>query len=218
MREVRKHRTQRLVRLAKIEKAVRSILEAIGEDPERKGIKNTPRRVARLYERIFSGIGQKPAGGLKLYRVDNQDGMILVRDISFHSMCEHHLLPFFGKIHLAYLPSKNRVTGLSSLTKTVEVLSRRLQLQERLANEIADELTKALDPRGLLVIIEAEHLCMAMNNTHKPGAKTISTAARGAMLEERTRAEALSLIGSQADSRARKKAPHKRAGTRRTSK
>jgi GTP cyclohydrolase I len=120
-----------------------------------------------------------------------------MKDISFHSMCEHHLLPFFGKIHLAYLPSKNLVTGLSSLTKAVEVLSQRPQLQERLANEIADTLMMALKPKGLLVVVEAEHLCVAMNDAHKVGTSTISTAARGAMLEEPARAQALSLINSQ---------------------
>lgn len=208
MREVRKPRTRRVVKLAKIQKAVYSILEAIGEDPEREGIKDTPHRVAQLYQRVFSGIDQDPVRDLKLYRVNNQDGIILVKDVSFHSMCEHHLLPFFGKIHLAYLPSKNLVTGLSSLTKTVEVLSQRPQLQERLANEIADTLVKALKPRGLLVVVEAEHLCMAMNDSHKPGARTISTAARGAMLEGPTRAEAFSLINSKAHTRTKRRTSH----------
>lgn len=196
MREVRKAKTQRAVDLAKIERAVRSILEAIGEDTQREGIKDTPRRVARLYERIFGGIGLDPAATLKLYRVKNQDGMILVKNISFLSMCEHHLLPFFGKIHIAYLPNENGVTGLSSITRAIEVLSRRPQLQERLTNEIADTLVRALDPKGLLVIVEAEHLCMAMNDAQKPGTCTISTAARGTMLKERARAEAFSLLSS----------------------
>jgi GTP cyclohydrolase I len=204
VREARKTKTRRLVKLAKIEKAVHSILEAIGEDPDREGIRDTPHRVAQLCQRIFGGIGQDPTRDLRLYRVSNQDGMILVRDISFHSMCEHHLLPFFGKIHLAYLPSRNLVTGLSSLTRAVEILSQRPQLQERLANEIADTLMKAIRPKGLLVVVEAEHLCMAMNDAHRLGTSTISTAARGAMLEEPARTEALSLISRQTRTRTKK--------------
>lgn len=193
MKVTRKPRTRQADSLAKIEKAIRLVLEAIGENPDRQGIKNTPRRVAQLYSRIFSGIGRDPVRDLKLYRVKNQKGMILIKNISFHSMCEHHLLPFFGKIHLAYLPKDDRVTGLGSITTAVEILSQRPQLQERLANDIADALTKALDPRGLLVIVEAEHLCMAMNGSHNPGTTTISTAARGAMLEEPARTEAFYL-------------------------
>jgi GTP cyclohydrolase I len=204
VRGVRRPRTRRVAKLAKIEKAVHSILEAIGEDPDREGVRDTPHRVAQLYQRIFSGVGQDPTRDLKLYRVNNQDGMILIKDISFHSMCEHHLLPFFGKIHLAYLPSRNLVTGLSSLTKAVDVLSQRPQLQERLANEIADTLMKALKPKGLLVVVEAEHLCVAMNDAQKLGTSTISTAARGAMLEEPARAQALSLISSQTRTRTKK--------------
>jgi GTP cyclohydrolase I len=204
VRGVRKPKTQRVVKLARIEKAVRSILEAIGEDTKREGIKDTPHRVAQLYQRIFGGIGRDPTKDLKLYRVHNQDGMILVKDVSFYSMCEHHLLPFFGRVHLAYLPRKNLVTGLGSLTKAVEVLSQRPQIQERLANEIADTLMKALKPKGLLVVVEAEHLCMAMNDAHRPGTSTISTAARGAMLEEPARAEAFSLINSQARTKTKK--------------
>lgn len=196
MREVPKAKKQQAVDLARIEKAVRSILEAIGEDPEREGIKSTPRRVAELYQRIFSGIGQDPTRNLKLYTVENQDGLILVRDILFHSMCEHHLLPFFGKIQLAYLPENNRITGLSSLTKVVETLSQKPQLQERLTNEIADALVKALKPRGLLVAVEAQHLCMAMNETNRSGTRTVSYATRGVMAEETMKAEMLSMLNS----------------------
>lgn len=194
MREVSRAKKQQAVDLAKIEKAVRSILEAIGENPEREGIKNTPRRVAELYQRIFSGIGQDPTRNLKLYTVENQDGMILVKDIHFHSMCEHHLLPFFGKIQLAYIPDNNRITGLSSLTRVVETLSQKPQLQERLTNEIADALMKVLKPRGLLVAVEALHLCMAMNETDRSGTKTVSYAMRGVMAEETMRAETLSIL------------------------
>lgn len=201
MTETRRRRTQPAIKLAKIEKAVRSVLEAIGEDPDREGIKETPRRVARLYEKIFSGIGQDPAKNLTLYSVKNQNGMVIVKDISFHSMCEHHLLPFFGKIHIAYLPTRNRVTGLGSLARAVEVLSKRPQLQERLVNDIADALMKALDPKGLLVIVEAQHLCMSMNEAHRSDARTISTAARGTMLDEPERAIAFSLLGRKSTQR-----------------
>ncbi|UCF78521.1 MAG: GTP cyclohydrolase I FolE [Candidatus Eiseniibacteriota bacterium] len=195
VREVPKTKKQQATDPAKIETAVRTILEAIGEDPEREGVKNTPRRVAELYRRIFGGIGKDPAKDLKLYTVENQDGLILVKDILFHSMCEHHLLPFFGRVQLAYLPDENRITGLSSLTKVVETLSRKPQLQERLTNEIADVLTKALRPRGLLVAVEAEHLCMAMNETNRSGTKTVSYAMRGVMAEEPVKAEVMSLLG-----------------------
>jgi GTP cyclohydrolase I len=194
VREVPKTKKQQAVDLTRIEKAVRSILEAIGENPEREGIKNTPRRVAELYQRIFSGIGQDPATNLTLYTVENQDGLILVRDILFHSMCEHHLLPFFGKIQLAYLPDNDRITGLSSLTKVVKTLSQKPQLQERLTNEIADALVKALKPKGLLVAVEAQHLCMAMNEANTFGTKTVSYAMRGVMAEEATKAEILSVL------------------------
>lgn len=196
MREVPKAKKQRAIDLAKIERAVRSILEAIGENPRREGIKNTPRRVAELYQRVFSGIGQDPTRNLKLYTVENQDGMILVRDILFHSMCEHHLLPFFGKIQLAYLPDNNRIAGLSSLTKIVEILSQKPQLQERLTNEIADALMKALKPKGLLVAVEAQHLCMVMNGTDRSGTVTVSYAMRGVMAKEAMKAEILSILRS----------------------
>jgi GTP cyclohydrolase I len=185
---------RRTVDLTRIEKAVRSILEAIGEDPEREGVKNTPRRVAEFYERAFSGIGQDPTKNVKLYTVENQDGMVLVRDIQFHSMCEHHLLPFFGKIQLAYLPNDNRITGLNNLTKIVETLAKKPQLQERLTNEIADALVKTLKPKGLLVAVEAQHLCMVMNETNSSGTKTISYATRGVMAEDSLRAEMLALL------------------------
>ncbi len=194
MREVPRAKKQQAVDLAKIEKAVRSILEAIGEDPEREGLKSTPRRVAELYQRIFSGIGQDPTENLTLYTVEDQDGLILVRNILFHSMCEHHLLPFFGKIQLAYLPDDNRITGLSSLTKIVETLSRKPQLQERLTNEIADALMKALKPKGLLVAVRAQHLCMTLNDANTSGTETVSYAMRGVMADEAARAEILSIL------------------------
>ena len=203
MTEARKRRTRPAVQLAKIEKAVRSVLEAIGEDPGREGIRETPRRVARLYQRIFSGIGQDPAKDLKLLSVKNHNGMVLVKDISFHSMCEHHLLPFFGKIHIAYSPAGNRVTGLGSLARAVEILSQRPQLQERLGNNIADTLEKALRPRGLLVIVEAQHLCMAMNDAGRSSARTIYVAARGTMLRAPEKAAAFSLLGIRSTRRGR---------------
>jgi len=170
------------------------VLEAIGEDPQREGLRETPARVARLFQKVFAGLGEDPGKQFKLFRVRNQDGIVVVKDIAFHSMCEHHLLPFFGKIHLAYLPRENRVTGLNSLTRITDVFSRRPQLQERLTNDIAGALMECLQPEGLLVVIEAQHLCMSMSEGGKPGATAVSSAARGAMLKQARRREALLLM------------------------
>ena len=181
-----------------MEQAVRVVLEAIGEDPQREGLRETPARVARLYQKVFSGLGEDPRQRFRLFKVGGQDGLVVVRDIAFHSMCEHHLLPFFGKIHLAYLPRDNRVTGLNSLTRVAGVLSRRPQLQERLTNEIADALMDCLRPRGLLVVIEAQHLCMSLSEGGKRGATAVSSAARGAMLALPRRREALLMMNLSA--------------------
>ncbi len=170
------------------------MLEAIGEDPNREGLRDTPARVARLYRKVFSGLGEDPRKQFRLFNVRHQDGVVVVRDIAFQSMCEHHLLPFFGKIHLAYLPMDNRVTGLNSLTRVAEVLSRRPQLQERLTNDIADALMECLRPRGLLVVTEAQHLCMSLSEGGKRGATAVSSAARGAMLALPRRREALLMM------------------------
>ncbi|MDI6786046.1 MAG: GTP cyclohydrolase I FolE [bacterium] len=181
----------------KIKKAIRLIIEAIGDDPDRKGLKDTPERVARTYEEIFSGINKNPAIEIEIYLPDTHEEMILVKDIPFYSMCEHHLLPFHGKAHVAYLPKDGRITGLSKLARAVEITAKRLQLQERLTAEIADLLMEILRPHGVLVMIEAEHLCMTMRGVKKPGSITVTSAVRGAFKNEATRAEAFSIIKSR---------------------
>jgi len=178
----------------KIQKAVRMILEAVGEDPGRDGLKDTPRRVADFYEEIFAGLSQNPEAQLKLYSAPNQEEMIIARDIFFHSLCEHHLLPFFGRAHIAYIPTDNRITGFSRLVRVIEVLSRRPQLQERLTAQIADVLMKVLKPQGVLVIMEAEHMCLSMRGLRKPGSVTVTSAIRGDLRKEALRKEAFALI------------------------
>jgi len=178
----------------KMEQAVRDLLLAIGEDPRREGLLDTPCRVARMYEEVLSGMSADPIDELKVYTAKNEDEMILVKDITFHSLCEHHLLPFFGRVHIAYIPRNNKITGFSSLVKVVEVMSKRLQLQERLAADIADLLMKKLKPLGVLVIVEAEHLCLTMRGVKKPGSSVVTSAIRGGMKRESTRLEALALI------------------------
>ena len=178
----------------KIEQAVRDLLLAIGEDPRREGLLDTPCRVARMYEEVLAGMSADPIDELKVYTAKNEDEMILVKDITFHSLCEHHLLPFFGRVHIAYIPRHNKITGFSSLVKVVEAMSKRLQLQERLAADIADLLMKKLKPLGVLVVVEAEHLCLTMRGVKKPGSSVVTSAIRGGMKRESTRLEALSLI------------------------
>lgn len=178
----------------KIEKAVKMILEAVGEDPQREGLKDTPRRVADFYEEIFAGLSENPNEQLKLYSTPNQDEMIIVKDIFFHSLCEHHLLPFFGKAHIAYIPSDNKITGFSRLVRVVEVLARRPQLQERLTAQVADTLMQVLKPKGVLVVIEAEQMCLTMRGLKKPGSVTITSAIRGTLRKDALRKEAFALI------------------------
>jgi GTP cyclohydrolase I len=178
----------------RIEKAVAEILKAIGEDPGREGLKDTPGRIADMYEEVFAGIRQDPRKQLKVYTAKNEDEMIIVRDIPFYSFCEHHLLPFFGKAHLVYIPKENKITGFSSLVRVVDVMAKRPLLQERLTHEIADFLMENLQPLGVLVVIEAEHLCLSMIGVKKPGTLTVTSAIRGAMRSTATRAEAFSLI------------------------
>lgn len=178
----------------KIKKAVEMILEAIGEDPKREGLFATPARVADMYEEIFVGIGRDVKKEISLFLPDIHEEMVLVKDIPFYSICEHHLIPFFGKAHIAYLPREGRITGFSKLARAVEIMSKRPQLQERLTSSIADSLVDVLRPYGVLVIIEAEHLCMTMRGVKKPGTMTITSAVRGRFKDEATRAEALSLI------------------------
>ena len=178
----------------KIKQAIQIILKAVGEDTQRDGLKETPRRVADFYEEMFSGLKQDPQKEIKLYSAPNHDGMIIAKDISFHSLCEHHLLPFFGKVHIAYLPEDDRITGFSRLARVVEVLAHRPQLQERLTSQIADTLMDSLDPRGVFVIVEAEQLCLTIRGIKKPGSLTITTVAKGEMKNEALRSEALALI------------------------
>ena len=179
----------------KIEKAIRMILEAVGDDPSRADLKKTPERVADMYEEIFSGISKDPAKELEVLLSEKHDEIVLLKGIPLYGICEHHLIPFVGKAHIAYIPKNNKVTGLSKLARVVEILSKRLQVQERLTTEIADIVMKKLKPMGVMVIIEAEHLCMSMRGVKKPGVSTITSAVRGIFKENsKTRAETLALI------------------------
>ena len=185
--------------LGRIEKAVREILEAIGEDPDRDGLQRTPGRVARMYAEIFRGLHEDPASHLTVTFEANHDEMVLVRDIPLYGACEHHLIPFAGRAHVAYIPGPDgRITGLSKIARLVEGFARRPQVQERLTTQIADALVRALEPDGVLVMIEAEHLCMSMRGVKKPGALTVTSAVRGLFkTNAATRAEAMSLITAQ---------------------
>ncbi|RJQ28285.1 MAG: GTP cyclohydrolase I FolE [Peptococcaceae bacterium] len=184
-----------MIDLVKIESAVRMILEAIGENPEREGLRSTPTRVARMYEEIFCGLREDPEAYLQRLFLEEHEEMVLVKDIPMYSMCEHHLLPFFGKAHVAYIPRRGNVTGLSKLARVVEGYAKRPQLQERLTSQIADAIMKKLSPHGVLVVIEAEHMCMTIRGVKKPGSKTVTSAVRGLFeRSEATRAEAFSLI------------------------
>jgi GTP cyclohydrolase I len=182
--------------LGRIEKAVREILEAIGEDPDRDGLRRTPERVARMYEEIFGGLHQNPAEHLTVTFEAEHDEMVLVRDIPLYGACEHHLVPFAGRAHVAYIPGPDgRITGLSKIARLVEGYAHRPQVQERLTTQIADALAEVLQPDGVLVMIEAEHLCMSMRGVKKPGALTVTSAVRGLFkTNAATRAEAMSLI------------------------
>lgn len=181
----------------KICEAVREIISAIGEDPDREGLQRTPERVADMYAEIFSGVGAEVAPEIAIYTTKNQDEMILLRDVPFYSMCEHHLLPFWGTVSIAYIPDNNRITGFSSLARVVERLSRRPQLQERMTTEIAENLMHVLKPLGIFVIIRAQHMCMAMRGVKKLGSWTVTSSMRGIMRQEATRLEALSLMGER---------------------
>jgi GTP cyclohydrolase I len=178
----------------RIKKAISEILHAIGEDEKREGLKDTPKRVASMYEEIFSGVSKDPKKELKTYKTKNEDEMIIIKDIPFYSVCEHHLLPFFGKAHIVYIPKHNKITGFSSLVRVIDVMAKRPLLQERLTHEIADFFMENLKPMGVLVVIEAEHLCLSMIGVKKPGTLTVTSAIRGVMRSAATRAEAFSLI------------------------
>lgn len=179
----------------KIEKAVRDILEAIGEDPKKKDLLDTPRRVAEMYEEIFSGINQDPKGQLEVILDQKHNEIVLLKGIPLYSVCEHHLLPFIGRAHIAYIPKNGRVTGLSKLARVVDILSKRPQVQERLTTQVADIIMNKLKPMGVMVVIEAEHLCLSMRGVRKSGALTVTSAVRGIFKEnQKTRSEALSLM------------------------
>ena len=179
-----------------IEDAVRQILKAIGENPDRDGLVHTPERVAAMFGELFSGIGKDPVDEITVVFELGHDEMIMVRDIPLASLCEHHLVPFVGKAHVAYIPNeKGQITGLSKLARVVDVVSRRPQVQERLTTEIADAIERALEPRGVLVVVEAEHLCMTMRGVRKPGSQTVTSAVRGIFRDNNaTRAEAMGFI------------------------
>lgn len=179
----------------RIEAAVRELLAAIGEDPDREGLVETPRRVANMYEEIFAGLSEDPHQHVKIFNENQNDELVTVRDIPLYSMCEHHLVPFTGVAHIAYIPKNGRVIGLSKLARIVNCFARRPQLQERLTSEVADFLYRELEPQGVAVIIEAEHHCMTMRGARAAGSRTQTSALRGLMKSDvRTRAETLSLL------------------------
>ena len=182
---------------ARIERAIREILLAIGEDPDRNGLRDTPARVARAYAEQFSGLAQRPEDVLTTVFDADHDEMVLVRDIEMYATCEHHLAPFFGHAHVGYIPNdKGQITGLSKLARLVDIFARRPQVQERMTSQIADALMNVLEPRGVLVVIEAEHLCMSMRGVRKPGTLTLTSAVRGLFKDNAaTRAEVMALLG-----------------------
>jgi len=179
----------------KIEKGVKLIIEGIGEDPDRAGIRKTPERVASMYEEILGGRMQDPAAQLQVIDGEKHDEMVLIKNIPLYSICEHHFLPFAGIAHVAYIPKEGRIVGLSKIARVVEILSQRLQVQERLTKEVADLIDQTLDPLGVMVVIEAEHMCMSMRGAKTPQAQTITSAVRGVFRSSNaTRAEAMNLI------------------------
>jgi len=179
----------------KIEKAIREILEAIGENPKRKDLLDTPKRVAEMYEELFSGIQKEPARELEVVLDQKYEEIILLKNIPLYSVCEHHLLPFIGRAHIAYIPGQGRVTGLSKIARVADILARRLQVQERLTTQIAEIIMAKLRPLGVMVVIEAEHLCMSMRGVQKPGTITVTSAVRGIFKKNvKTRSEALALM------------------------
>ena len=192
----KKKTNKKKINKKKIEQAVKMILESINVDLNRQGLKNTPKRVADMYEEIFSGLTRTVKLDVNLYDTENQDEMIVLRDIPFYSMCEHHLLPFYGVAHIAYIPKNNKIAGFSNLIEVIDILSKRPQIQEQLTTDIANMLVKQLNPRGLLVIVEAEQLCLYMRGIKKPGVYTLTSAVRGIMRKDITREEALNLIGA----------------------
>ncbi len=179
-----------------IEQTFRQIIEAIGEDPDREGLCRTPQRISKMYKEIFSGVGKDPQEVFRCYKVKDYDEMVIVKNIDFFSMCEHHFLPFFGKAHIAYIPENGLITGASNLIQVLEIFSHRPTIQERMTTEIADFLYKNLKPMGVLVVTEARHMCVEMIGVHRPGTKLVASAVRGYLRKPASRAEALRLIGN----------------------
>ncbi|MFP3723135.1 GTP cyclohydrolase I FolE [Niallia circulans] len=178
-----------------IEEAIRLLLEAVGEDPNREGLLDTPKRVAKMYEEVFSGLTIDPKEYFETIFHEEHEELVLVKDIPFYSMCEHHLVPFYGKAHVAYIPKGGRVAGLSKLARAIEAVSKRPQLQERITSTVADTMMETLEPHGVMVVVEAEHMCMTMRGVKKPGAKTVTSAVRGVFqTDSDKRAEVFALI------------------------
>lgn len=193
--ELKEKYQERLDKQTVIENAVKNILIAIGENPNREGLIRTPNRIYRMYQELFSGINKEPKDEITITYAEDHDEIVLVRDISFYSVCEHHLIPFFGVAHVAYLPKDGIITGLSKLARVVETAAKRPQLQERMTTQIADALVEKLNPVGVAVVIEAEHLCMSMRGIKKPGSKTVTSVLRGIFkTNQASRGEVLSLI------------------------
>ncbi|MCP4482518.1 MAG: GTP cyclohydrolase I FolE [bacterium] len=184
--------------MKKIENAVRDIIEALGEDPTREGLKDTPKRVAKMYAELCGGYKQKALDVVKVFfQEESYDEIVLVKDIPVYSLCEHHMIPFFGKAHVAYIPRENKITGLSKIGRVVDVFARRLQLQERMTKQVAEAIHEALDPIGVMVVVEAEHFCMTMRGIKKAGSQTVTSSLKGVFMEDpMARAEALALIKS----------------------
>jgi GTP cyclohydrolase I len=184
------------VDVQRVETLVAELLAAIGEDPEREGLVATPRRVAAMYQELLAGNDEDPGSHLTVTFAAEHDEMVLVRDIPFASLCEHHMIPFMGKVHVGYIPGDDgRITGLSKLARLVDSFAHRLQVQERMTTQIADTIERVLEPRGVLVVVEAEHLCMSMRGVRKPGTLTITSAVRGLFRDDpRTRAEAMQYV------------------------
>lgn len=180
----------------KIEKAVKDILIAVGENPDREGLKKTPERVSKMYDELLAGYKKDPEKELAVYYSEEKhEEIVLVKDIPFYSICEHHLLPFFGKVHIAYIPKKEKLLGISKMARVVDIFSKRLQLQERITKQLADIIMKKIAPYGVMVVIEAEHLCMTMRGVKKPGSQVITSAVRGVFIKDaKSRTEALALI------------------------
>ncbi|MCM3364436.1 GTP cyclohydrolase I FolE [Niallia sp. MER TA 168] len=181
--------------IPQIEEAIRLLLEAVGEDPNREGLLDTPKRVAKMYEEVFSGLTIDPKEYFETIFHEDHEELVLVKDISFYSMCEHHLVPFYGKAHVAYIPKGGRVAGLSKLARAIEAVSKRPQLQERITSTVADTMMETLEPHGVMVVVEAEHMCMTMRGVKKPGAKTVTSAVRGVFqTDSDKRAEVFAMI------------------------